>query len=276
MDKYMGFFKNGCRAFFALAMVICFNASEAFAQGWNPGGGGATGTASTCLLNGTEFETYEKLCNPSLPNDSTGWFAKKPDWEKGCGETQMSPKNSIQTGMPGVLDTPSDYFLGGTVWTKVKSQNSPIDGYKNGFTAVVRNPKTIDPILSEGNGTNMLVNAGTSGDNLSHFLSYSFSGLKPNAYVTLKMDVYYLLDEESIEVYCENGKLNDYQPFGSGAHYNNGKLTMNPTKLLAATTKKDASNFGTKQSKTINAVSGAQSVTLMGMLMNMVILLFIS
>ncbi|MBO7428614.1 MAG: T9SS type B sorting domain-containing protein [Paludibacteraceae bacterium] len=257
----MGGLKYGCRFLVGLVSFILLSVSGASAQGglWGPGGGGG-GTASTCLLNSTGFETTEKLCDPQLPNDSTGWFSKKGADLSGC-EMQMQASNAIQTGVPASISSSSAFFTK-TNWTKLKGSNNPIDANRNGFTAILKNPKTIDPILSEGNGTNMLVNSGTSGDNLYHFLSYSFSGLEPESFVAVEFDVYYLLDSKSIELYVDYNKLDDYQPFGTGAHYNsNGtptKLKLQSTQLdLASRMGQDA--FTDKQRITVEAKAGAQS-----------------
>ena len=260
-DKYMGVIRYGCRFLTGLVSFILLSVSGASAQGgvWGPGGGGGGGAASTCLLNSTGFETTEKLCDPQLPNDSTGWFSKKGADLSGC-EMQMQASNAIQTGIPASISSSSAFFSK-TLWADAKKQNTPLSN-QSGLTAILKNPKTIDPILSEGNGTNMLVNSGTSGNNLSHFLSYSLSGLKPNSTVTMEFDVYYLIDQASAEIYVKNNNLNDYQPFGCAIHYNNGKwdpaFSTCSTQLDYATRSAN-DQFTDKKSITVKATTGAQS-----------------
>jgi len=180
-DKYMGGLKYGCRFLMGLVSFILLSVSGASAQ-WGPGGGGG-GTTSSCVINKTSFETSSSLCSPTLTNDEDGWFSDDkdviPDAIDACGgETQEFAYKLGQEGVLATVSSPSKLFDSKT-WAKyLKSQ----DGTDAGMTAIMKNPKLIDPILSEGNGTNMLVNAGTTHNSATTFFYLYNNGFGPRIF----------------------------------------------------------------------------------------------
>lgn len=197
-DMYKGYNeKHVWQSWIGLALFVMLSICDAAAQF---GGGGNTGggTSSGCVISSTEFETSVSLCNPQLSNDEDGWFSDDedlvPDALKGC-ESQATINNAIRTGISSVIvSTPSAVFTDKS-WKTLSANGDAQSG--NGFASIYANPKILSPMLSEGNGTNMLVNAGTA-NNKAYFLSYSISGLAPNSNVTLSLDLYDLIDEASI------------------------------------------------------------------------------
>lgn len=60
---------------------------------------GAIESQAQCVVGGTNFDVYEKLCNPQLPNDETGWFSEDVEdllatETAGCGY-YAAPTNAI-------------------------------------------------------------------------------------------------------------------------------------------------------------------------------------
>ena len=140
---------------------------------------GAIESQAQCVVGGTDFDTSTPLCNPQLANDETGWFSDDPDVLTdaivGCGESQESLGHVTQKGLQSnLLNTSASFFTNTDAWTVENTRGDANQGTM-GYLAVMANPKLLDPILSEGNGTNMLVNAGTS-NSQAYFMSYSVSG----------------------------------------------------------------------------------------------------
>ncbi|MBR5694937.1 MAG: hypothetical protein IKX43_01705, partial [Paludibacteraceae bacterium] len=265
----MGVIRYGCRFLTGLVSFILLSVSGASAQ-WGPGGGGG-GTTPSCLLSSTEFETGIPLCDPQLSNDEDGWFNEDGDplkaAMKDCDNTMTQPYNVAMDGMAVDVTSPSKLFDSKTWDTYLGSQGT---AGQVGMTAVFANPKLIDPILSEGNGTNMLVNSGTYHDN-QYFLAYSLSGLDPNSLVVMTLDSYYLIDEKSYLTYFDlnpsaanSNKASEKKTFGGALQYNQGKVQYNLTP--AAGIKYTYNTTDMNQSTTLNikATSGAQPQRLEG------------
>ncbi|MBP5480287.1 MAG: hypothetical protein J6Y22_00875, partial [Paludibacteraceae bacterium] len=261
----MGGLKYGCRFLMGLVSFILLGVSGAFAQGW-PGGGG--GTTSSCVINSTSFETSSSLCNPKLTNDEDGWFeesgASLKAEMKNCGETQEYAYKLGQEGVIATVTSPSKLFDSKT-WAKyLKSQ----DGTDAGMTAIMKNPKLIDPILSEGNGTNMLVNAGTTHNSATTFFTYTITGLEPGSSVTLTADFYYLLDEKSLNIYYQLNGFGDNDQLYTGMLRadNSGKITAMPDAVIRWTTKVDQNGNpdlnNSAKDITLKKTTGAQSFDL--------------
>lgn len=187
-DMYKGYNeKHVWQSWIGLALFVMLSICDAAAQ-------------TSCVVGGTDFETSEVLCNPQLTNDEDGWFSPKvaqllKTETAGCNYyldyTKVSQKgfktNKMQ--VPGAMITPAAWKAD----SLIQSATTNIVGY----SAIVQNPKLISPVLSEGNGTGMLVNFGTSHD-ASYVLGYVVSGLEPNSTVTFTCDVYNLIDMESL------------------------------------------------------------------------------
>ncbi|MBO7608487.1 MAG: hypothetical protein J6T28_12865, partial [Paludibacteraceae bacterium] len=266
----MGVTKYGCRFLIGLVSFILLGVSGAFAQGW-PGGGGGGGTASSCVLSKTGFETSEKLCNPTLSNDEDGWFSEDKDVRKAatadCKNDMEQVYNAIQEGVQASITSPSKLFDSKT-WAGLLKEQDGSNGYA-GMTAIIKNPKLVDPILWEGNGTNMLMNAGTTHNTATPFLIYSLSGLVPNSTVTLTADFYYLLDEKSLNIYYQlNGfGANDQLYRGMLRADNSGKITNMPNAIIRWATATDLDQggqlvFPASNVITLSTKTGAQSKTL--------------
>ena len=252
-DKYMGYNgKHVCRSLVGLALVMMFSIGDALAQ---------------CIVGGTDFKTSKTLCNPVLSNDSDGWFNSKVDKllkeeTAGCDYYEVIG-NAIQTGMPSNTITTRSTLFTTKGWADLIKQNGYLNTNPGGFTAITANPKLIDPILSEGNGTNMLVNAGTSHDR-GYFMAYSVDGLKPGSNVTLTMDVYYLIDEASMKASLAASGKTEISIFGGSVQYRASGSQM-PSAGLKWSTSLDANDSpNTTTSTTIAAKSGAQKVTMTG------------
>ena len=87
MDKYMGYFKQGCRVLTMLALVSFFNVGSAAAQ---------------CVVGKMDFSLSSKvdLCNPQLSNDEDGWFNEDvADELDACKDFYATPSNVAQLGM---------------------------------------------------------------------------------------------------------------------------------------------------------------------------------
>ena len=230
----------------------------------SPNGGGSL---SSKVINSTSFETVDSLCNPNLSDDEDGWFSENVGKIlSDCGTTQEYAKKLLQKGMIAKVSTPSKLFDSKS-WQKcVKTQ----DGTDAGMTAIVRNPKLIDPILWEGNGTNMLVNAGTSHNTDTPFLLYTLSGLRPNSEVQFTADFYYLLDEESLNTYYKlNGLGASDQLFNGMLRANNsGKITAMPDAIIRWTTNLNSNGtpyfYDTNHVIRLAKKTGAQQMTLRG------------
>lgn len=256
-DMYMGYNeKHTCRSWVGLALVMLFNVGSALAQ---------------CVVGGTDFETSKVLCNPQLSNDDDGWFNKNVDdlldvETAGCDYYEVIG-NAIQTGMPSNTITTRSTLFTSKGWTDLLKQNGYLDTYPGGFTAITANPKLIDPILSEGNGTNMLVNAGTAHDK-GYFMAYSVSGLVPNSRVTLTMDVYYLIDEASMKASLTASGKNEISIFGGSVQYRSTGSQMPAAGLKIATTLNANDSPNTDETTTVAAKSGAQKVTMSNLLVD--------
>ena len=188
---------------------------------------------------------------------------------KNCGETQEYAYKLLQDGITATANSSSKLFDSKT-WTKYLNSQ---DGSDAGMTAIMKNPKLIDPILWEGNGTNMLVNAGTTHNSATTFFTYTISGLEPHSSVSLTADFYYLLDEESLNIYYQlNGfGASDQLYNGMLRADNSGKILELPNAIIRWTTnlnqggQPDLPNQ-TTASNVINLSkkTGAQSKTLTG------------
>ena len=183
---------------------------------------GAIESQAQCVVGGTDFETSTTLCNPQLANDETGWFSDDPDVLAneiaGCGESQESLGHVIQKGLQSnLMNTTSTFFTNTDAWTIENTRGDANQG-TTGYLAVMANPKLLDPILSEGNGTNMLVNAGTA-NSQAYFMSYSVSGLTPNSNVELTMTAYYLVDKASVVAAQEAAQKNVVTYLGGDIRY---------------------------------------------------------
>ena len=161
---------------------------------------GAIESQAQCVVGATDFDSHENLCNPQLPNDETGWFSVDVEdlllaETAGCGY-YSAPTNAIQTVIASYsVLTPGDAITEKAWAEAVKSNNTTNNVV--GYTSICANPKLISPLLSEGNGTPMLVNFGTSHDK-SYSLGYAVSGLEPGSKVTFTCDAYNLMDYESL------------------------------------------------------------------------------
>ncbi|MCQ2207688.1 MAG: hypothetical protein MJZ02_05655, partial [Paludibacteraceae bacterium] len=229
--------------------------------------------SAQCVVGGTNFDTQKALCNPDLSNDADGWFSEDPEVLEaaldGC-TYQEDPVNASQTGMPSnTLLSPSGGFESKT-WAALKKTNGFLTTAPAGMTAILSNPKLIDPILSAGNGTNMLVTAGTSHDK-AYFMAYTVNGLKPGSTATMTMDVYYLLDPESMKAALEAAEETQMSAFGGSVQYqisNTGKgQAQTPSAGIKWSTNLDANGApasGATETATITATSGPQKVTMKG------------
>ena len=226
-----------------------------------------TSSHAQCMVGGTEFETSKTLCNPQLSNDEDGWFNEDVDKllateTKGCDYYEVIG-NAIQTGMPSnTIETQSSLFTT-KGWADLLKQNGYLATNPGGFTAITANPKLIDPLLSEGNGTNMLVNAGTAHDK-GYFMAYTVNGLKPNSQVTLTMDVYYLIDEASMKASLVASGENAISIFGGSVQYRSSGSQMPAAGLKISTTLDANLSPATTTTTTIAAKKGAQKVTVKG------------
>ncbi|HOI27280.1 MAG TPA: hypothetical protein PKZ15_07530, partial [Paludibacteraceae bacterium] len=197
-------------------------------------GTSAFSASAQCVVGGTDFETTQSLCNPTLPNDETGWFSEDPDVLatalSACTNTQYGLNYAIQKGMPSnVISTNSGFFSNTDAWT-IENTAGDAPNAGSGYTVIMANPKLLDPILSEGNGTNMLVNAGTP--NTRPFFSYSLSGLAPLSEVKLTLDAYYLVDAASVEA-SATAAAEDLKRLGSDIQYqlNTSNFQAQPTSI---------------------------------------------
>ena len=263
----MGVTKYGCRFLTGLVSFILLGVSGAFAQVW-PGGGGTT---PTCLLSATGFETGSPLCDPQLSNDEDGWFNEDGDplkaAMKDCDDTQTQPYNVAMEGMVVSITTPSKLFSSTTWNTYLGTQGT--EG-QAGMTAVYANPKLIDPILSAGNGTNMLVNSGTYHDK-QYFLAYTLTGLAPNSTVVMTLDSYYLIDEKSYLTYFDlnpdaanSNKASEKKTFGGALQYNQGKIQYNLKPVAGIKYTYNTTDMNQSTTLNITATSGAQPQRLEG------------
>ncbi|MBP5480632.1 MAG: hypothetical protein J6Y22_02645 [Paludibacteraceae bacterium] len=233
----------------------------------NPNG---SGIFSANVINSTSFETVDSLCNPNLSDDEDGWFSENVDKILSeCGTTQEYANKLLQNGMIAKVSSPSKLFDSKSWQNCVKSQN----GTGAGMTAIVRNPKLIDPILWEGNGTNMLVNAGSAHcmDSSIVFLAYTLSGLRPASIVKLTADFYYLLDERSINEYYElNESISNKYTFGGGLQIDpvQGKVAGMPHAVIRWTTNLNSDGkpdfLGTNHEIKLAQKTGAQSEAMVG------------
>ena len=217
----------------------------------------ATSMAATCTLGSTDFDVSSSLCTIDLTNDADGWFSDEVGdllselAATGC-TWYGSPSDVIQTGIttyslhtPGALITQE-------AWQADSVTN---DAAKNtvGYSAIVSNPKLISPILGSGSGSAMLVNFGTSHDK-SYIFSYTATGLEPGSEVTFTVDVYNLLDYESLAASAEAQGLKDgnIKIFGSdynisqGKWYGNGNSGLN-CKFSTSLNSNGALNGGVEQ-----------------------------
>ncbi|MEE3485526.1 MAG: hypothetical protein VZQ98_14550, partial [Bacteroidales bacterium] len=252
-DKYMGYNeRHNWRLWIGLSVMVLLSMTSSHAQ---------------CVVGGTDFKTSKTLCNPALTNDADGWFNEDVDElleaeTQGCDYYEVIG-NAIQTGMPSNTITTKSTLFTTKGWTDLKKQNGYLTTNPGGFTAITANPKLIDPILSEGNGTNMLVNAGTSHDR-GYFMAYSVDGLKPGSNVTLTMDVYYLIDVASMKASLAASGKTEISIFGGSVQYRASGSQM-PSAGLKWSTSLDANDSpNTTTSTTIAAKSGAQKVTMTG------------
>ena len=222
---------------------------------------------SSGVTNSTSFETIDSLCNLNLSNDENGWFSEGvAEVIAACGQSQEFVNKLHQKGIIAKVSSPSKLFDSKSWERCLKSQ----DGTDAGMTAIVRNPKLIDPILWEGNGTNMLVNAGTTHNTPTAFLTYTLQGLQPGSQVTLSADFYYLLDEESLNTYYRlNGLgINDQLYNGLLRADNSGKVKEMPDAVIRWTTQLDSYGdpdfLRTSKAISLKKETGAQAMTLTG------------
>ncbi|MBR4839935.1 MAG: hypothetical protein IK005_05600, partial [Paludibacteraceae bacterium] len=220
-----------------------------------------------CVVGGTEFETSSTLCNPQLSNDDDGWFNEDVEdlldaETKGC-DYYSAIGNAIQTGMPSNTIATNSTLFTTKGWTDLKKQNGYLTTNPGGFTAITANPKLIDPLLSEGNGTNMLVNAGTDHAH-GYFMAYTVNGLKPGSQVTMTMDVYYLIDEKSMAASLKASGKNEISIFGGSVQYRASGSQMPAAGLKIATSLDANDSPATNTTTTVAAKTGAQKVTVKG------------
>jgi hypothetical protein len=149
--------------------------------------------ASTCVVGATDFSTETTLCDPQLSDDTLGWFGQTVGTTLGtlCKNSYSEvANNAIQTGMQSnVLASGCDQ-----TYAAMNSAASATTGYG----AIVGNARVVSSYFMDTKSGNLFVNAGTSQS--SAFLTYTVSGLAPNASVTFTCDAYSLYSPTELEV----------------------------------------------------------------------------
>ena len=159
----------------------------------------ASNSVAQCVVGGTDFDTSEELCNPTLTNDTTegGWFYKKlgdvlDETCKGSYSAVVTNVKKLGIQSASIATNASDDF---TAYDAAIS--SSVAGEAKGFAKVVGNPRVASPYYMETNTGNILIQGGTGQG--SSLLDYTVSGLKPGSKVTFSCDVYNLWDLELLE-----------------------------------------------------------------------------
>nr|MCR5498124.1 hypothetical protein [Paludibacteraceae bacterium] len=229
----MGVIKYGCRFLMGLVSLLMLNVGEAYSQ---------------CEVGGTDFTTSTALFNPTLKNDSTGWFNKKLGdlLADECNSTCQYFEEGYNVAQVGLLSNELK-IVGNTTpsWRTLTQANSYTGA---GFVGVTANPRIISPWLSAGSGNNMLVAIGNNHD--MDLFYYSLSGLRPNSSVTLTVDVYNLLSLDNLkeQVIANNGRTSSWD--GNLSVAKNGTNYVLQQSEANSTTSKGTIN-GNKASVTV-------------------------
>jgi len=227
-------------------------------------------STSLCIVGGTNFDTDATLCDPTLANDATGWFSPTVATQLVtlCGtsayyeETYKGKHIGLQTNTMssgGTLFTPAS-------WATILTNGNNVPNAFLGGSAIVANPKLIDPRLKEFHN-NIFVNAGATHE--KPFFSYTVTGLTPNSTVSFTADIYNLLDLESAAEYAKANNITTSFSIG-GYNYDvylknyygnnvsiNGSATLNAMGGLNQGTSTGTITFGASTKLTITGTSDA-------------------
>jgi len=168
---------------------------------------GLSAFGADCVVNYTNFDTYNQLCNPDLTDDLEGWY-----------------NDSIRNGAcKGPKETTIDSVKqGGMLRAKIQTSGNItfeeyVDLYSGSvashgrYTDVVAEPRTLSPYFMETESKNMIVTAGSVSDDFV-FMTYKVENLVPGSNVTLTFDAYNLLSSEKMENYLIELSQNSKEP----------------------------------------------------------------
>ncbi|MBQ0029984.1 MAG: T9SS type B sorting domain-containing protein [Bacteroidales bacterium] len=166
---------------FPFALLLCAPALEMNAQ---------------CVVGGTDFTTETTLCNPTLSNDTLGWFSEE------VGETIAKLcKGSFSDVVNNVKHQglQSNTCLSNGTSDSFEDIATAASGnkYGAGMGVVVGNARVISPYFVDTKSDNLFVNVGTSQSDA--FLTYTVSGLQPGSTVSFSCDVWSLLSPDNLE-----------------------------------------------------------------------------
>ncbi len=177
-------------------------------------------SAQTCVVGGTDFDTDAALFDPILANDETGWFNEDvgDELDALCGTCQYYEETykGKHLGMPSNSMKSDGALFTAALWTTILANENIVPNTFLGGSAIVTNPKLIDPRLKEFHNK-MFVNAGATHEKA--IFSYTVSGLAPNSTVVFTADIYNLLDLESAAEYANANSITTEFEFG-GYTYN--------------------------------------------------------
>jgi uncharacterized protein (TIGR02145 family) len=199
-------------------------------------------SGQTCVVGGTNFDMDVPLCDPkTLANDATGWFSPTVDAQLTALCTGKQYYEGVLKGKHVGLQSNLMYSKGTVftpaLWASLLATGNTPPNTSVGGSAIVANPKLIDPRLKEFHN-NMFVNVGATHE--QPFFSYTVIGLAPGTAVSFTADVYNLLDLESAEQYAlANGSVDfsiggyNYS-FTDKVYYGNTSIGINGgTSLIA-------------------------------------------
>ncbi|MDR1761233.1 MAG: hypothetical protein LBR55_02160, partial [Bacteroidales bacterium] len=227
-------------------------------------------SAQTCVVGGTNFDTNAILFDPEMTNDATatGWYNEDVGdvLDDLCIDCQYytQVENGIHQGVLSNAMSSGGALFSEALWATIMTNGNNVGGSLGG-SAIVANPKLIDPRLKEYHN-NMFVNAGATHE--KPFFSYTATGLAPNSPVTITLDVYNLLDLESAEEYSKakgggNFSIGGYNyDANNKAYYGNTGIGITGSTVLnngavSGGTSTGTIDFGASKTLTINATTDA-------------------
>ncbi|MDR1729498.1 MAG: hypothetical protein LBR52_02430, partial [Prevotellaceae bacterium] len=222
-------------------------------------------SAQTCVVGGTDFDTQTTLFDPVLANDETGWFNEDvgEELEDLCGTCQYysNVDIGIQRGVLSNSMTARGDLFTPALWNMILTNGNSVPNGFQGASAIVANPKLIDPRLKEFHN-NMFVNAGAT--HIGAFFSYSATGLTPGATVTFTADVYNLLDLESAAEYAKANGGGDFTFGGYNYAVNNNQYYGNTNINVIGSTTATSNQSLTGVSTPTIAFGGTAKITITG------------
>lgn len=157
---------------------------------------GLSAFGADCVVNYTNFDTYNQLCNPDLTDDLEGWYNDSIR-NGACKEPKETTIDSVKQG--GLLRAKIQ-TSGNITFEEYVDLYSGSAASRGRYTGVVAEPRTLSPYFMETESKNMIVTAGSISDDFV-FMTYKVENLVPGSNVTLTFDAYNLLSSEKMENY---------------------------------------------------------------------------